>query len=193
MTGLRLGELAALRWADIDLQARRLRVMRTAYYTGAAGVVYQPPKTPRSRRAVDLSAETAEVLADHRRRQVEQRLAAGPAWADQDIVFADPDGSPRPPYRISQAFAQAVKAAGIEGRVRFHDLRHLSATLFLEQGVHARIVAERLGHAQTATTMDTYSHVTPTMQRQASELLDPLLKRLRGKPSEASPNREIGT
>ena len=106
---------------------------------------------------------------------MEQRLALGPAYRDHDIVFTDALGSPLPPYRISQWFPAFVKRLGM-APLRFHDLRHTSATLLLRAGVHPKVVSERLGHAGVSITLDIYSHVLPGLQEEAANLLDEYLK-----------------
>lgn len=174
-TGLREGELLALRWSDADLNGGSLAVTRTLQYVSGRGLLFREPKTSRSRRRVSLSRETVAVLSEHRRRQLERRLALGPDYEDQRLVFAGPAGKPIPPYSVSQRFATLVKAAGI-GPLRFHDLRHTSATLMLSAGVHPKIVSERLGHSGVAITLDTYSHVLPGLQEEAANLLDAFLR-----------------
>jgi integrase len=173
-TGLRLGELLALRWSDVDLKGGSVHVTRTLQYVLGQGLMFREPKTSRSRRNVSLSRDTVAVLSEHRRRQLERRLAVGPAYEDQGLVFAGPAGKPIPPYSVSQRFATLVKAAGV-GPLRFHDLRHTSATLMLSAGVHPKVVSERLGHSGVAITLDTYSHVLPGLQEEAANLLDAFL------------------
>jgi integrase len=112
-----------------------------------------------------------EVLSRLRRRQLEQRLAAGQLYADTGLVFADPLGRPLPPYRVSHGFGLLARRAGLEG-LRFHDLRHGHATLLLARGVHPKVVSERLGHAGVSITLDVYSHVLPTLQEEAARDLD---------------------
>jgi integrase len=174
-TGLREGEILALRWSDVDLHGSSAHVTRTLQYVSGRGLLFREPKTSRSRRRVSLSRETVAVLSEHRRRQLERRLALGPGYEDQNLVFVGSAGKPIPPYSVSQRFATLVKAAGI-GPLRFHDLRHTSATLMLSAGVHPKIVSERLGHSGVAITLDTYSHVLPGLQEEAANLLDAFLR-----------------
>lgn len=174
-TGLRQGELLGLKWADCDLDARQAHIQRALQYQPGEGDVFRSPKSAHSRRNIALSTETVRALRDHRTRQLEHRLQAGAAYADQDLVFPDVDGSPLSPTKIWKRFPKLVKAAGV-GPLRFHDLRHTAATLMFKAGIHQRIVADRLGHASTSLTMDVYSHVTPDMQREAAEAMDAILK-----------------
>jgi len=173
-TGLRRGELLALRWSDVDLNGRSIQVTRTLQYISGRSLLFAEPKTDRSRRRVALSEETVTVLSEHRRHQLERRLALGPAYEDNGLVFPDPLGHPLPPYRVSQRFATLVRASGL-GPLRFHDLRHTSATLLLRAGVHPKVVSERLGHAGVSITLDIYSHVLPGLQEDAANLLDAYL------------------
>jgi integrase len=176
MTGMREGELMGLRWSDCDLEGGTIHLARAAQYLAATGVTFRTPKTPRSRRSIALSGETVSLLRAHRKRQLEARLVLGPGYRSQDLVFATVEGDPIPPYRISNTFKTLVKRAGV-GPLRFHDLRHTAATVMLKAGVHPKIVSERLGHATVAITLDTYSHVTPDMQREAAAALDIVLAR----------------
>ncbi len=161
-TGMRRGEVLGLRWSDVDIDANQLAVRQTVMT-----VSYQPvittPKTKRSRRVVYLDDHTVDVLRSHRRRQVDERKAAGPAWSDEhDLVFRDDLGDVVNPDWFSREFARQVKASGL-GRIRFHDLRHSYATLALKAGVHPKVVSERLGHATVGITLDRLSHVTPAI------------------------------
>ena len=177
-TGLRLGELLGLRWDDLDLEARTATVRRTAQYLGPDGVKLRAPKTARSRRTISLSPSTVALLREHRVAQNERRLRLGPAYEDQGMVFAAPDGKLVAPYAVSGSFRRLASALGLAG-FRFHDLRHTSATLALKAGVPAKIVSDRLGHASVAFTLDTYAHVLPDQQRRAADLMDSLFPSLR--------------
>ena len=106
-------------------------------------------------------------MRQHRKRQLEERLAAGPLWQDSGLVFVHEDGQPYHPDTISYFFEKTVKRVGVRP-IRLHDLRHTSATLALAAGVHPKIVQERLGHANISITLDTYSHVVPGMQEEAA-------------------------
>ena len=174
-TGLRLCELLGLRWSDLDLDGGTASISRAAQYLSGTGITFRQPKSARSRRNIALSAETVRTLREHRRRQLERRLATGPAYVDQDLVFSTADGSVRPPYQVQAAFRTLVQRVGL-GPVRFHDLRHTAATLMLRAGVPIKIVSTRLGHATAALTLDTYSHVTPDMQREAAAAVDAVLE-----------------
>ena len=174
-TGMRLGELLGLKWGDLDLSGGNAYLVRSAQYLSETGVTFRPMKTARSQRSIAVSAETIRVLREHRGRQLEARLAAGSDYEDGDLVFADVDGKPLPPYRISDQFRRkVVKPLGLYP-LRFHDLRHTAATLMFRAGIHPKVVSERLGHSSIAITLDTYSHVIPSMQRDAADAVDALL------------------
>jgi integrase len=169
-SGLRLGELRGLRWRDVDLDSGRLSVQQTLQKVPGGGVVARQPKTHRSRRSVSLPAIVVDVLRDHRRRQVEARLAAGDAWEEADLVFTDALGRPLSETRLRWAFWRLLREAGLP-RIRLHDLRHTMATLMLAAGEHPKVVSERLGHSTVSITLDTYSHVLPGLQAAAAERL----------------------
>jgi integrase len=168
---MRRGELAGLRWQDVDLDAGTLAVTQqrtTADYR----VVVAEPKA-RSRRVITLDASVIDALRAHRRRQLEERLAARPAWADTEYVIVDEVGRPYHPQRLRLLFERACREAEVPP-IRLHDLRHTMATTALRAGIHPKVVQERLGHSSIALTLDTYSHVTPTLQRAAAETLGEL-------------------
>jgi integrase len=176
-TGMRIGELLALRWTDVDLQTKTpaVHVRATLRYKNADTYFFEPPKTPKSRRRIGLSSTALEALRCHRTRQLEERLAVGVVWRDEDLVFCTPIGTALCGNHLSDRDFQAVlKRAGVP-RVRFHDLRHTCATLLLRRGVHPKVVSELLGHSTVTMTLDRYSHVLPDMQQAAMEAIDGIL------------------
>ena len=174
-TGARSGELLALRWQDVDLDAATMRIMRTARFAKGQGIVFSQPKTQRSRRPVALSPATVAALREHRREQLEQRMQVGPGYQEGDLVFADRLGRPVYDSTVRRVFYGVVKAANV-GPLRVHDLRHSAATLMLQAGINVKVISERLGHATVSITLDTYSHVLPDMQREAAAALDGVLE-----------------
>ena len=165
-TGLRRGEALGLTWRDVDLDAGTIAVAKARVST-EAGVVDSSPKSGRGR-AVALDAGTVAKLREHRKRQLEERLAWGPAYADGDYVFCRKDGTPYAPDYVTRAFRDAIKRAEVP-RIRLHDLRHSWASLALAAGVNPKVVSERLGHATVSFTLDVYSHVLPGVQEDAAE------------------------
>ena len=161
-TGMRQGELLALRWDDVDLEAGVLRVRGT--------------KTARSRRTVTLSETALEALRSHLTRQLEEIDRVGSLWQENGLVFATQIGTPLNRHNLARrSFKPLLEAAGL-ARIRFHDLRHTCATILLSQGVHAKFVQELLGHATIAITLDTYSHVLPGMGGGTAEAMDKALR-----------------
>jgi len=165
-TGMRRGEIAGLRWPDVDLDAGRVSPRRPRVVVSYE-VLVSEPKTAKGRRSIALDPVTLAALREHRLRQLEDRLAVGPRWQDSGLVFTWPDGRPLHPERFSRWFEQHARAAGLP-KIRLHDGRHSYATAALAAGVPAKVVSVRLGHANIAITMDTYSHVLPGLDEQAA-------------------------
>jgi integrase len=173
-TGLRIGELLGLKWSNMDLDARRLRVSRQLQRSSQEGLIFTEPKAA-SRRTVDLPARTVEALKRHRKRQLEVAFKAGGAYQDSDLVFAGYLGGPIGPEKVTQrAFKPLLKRAGLP-EIRFHDLRHTFATLLLACGVHPTYVQRALGHASVKMTLDRYSHWMLSMGRATAEAIDAAL------------------
>ena len=161
-TGMRQGELLALKWDDVDLEAGVLRVRGT--------------KTARSRRTATLSEAALESLRNHLTRQLEEIDWAGSLWRENGLVFATQIGTPLNRHNLARrSFKPLLEAAGVP-RIRFHDLRHTCATILLSRGVHAKFVQELLGHATIPITLDTYSHVLPGMGGGTAEAMDEALR-----------------
>ena len=172
-TGLRRGELLALRWSDVDFDRGILTVQRTVQRIRGEGLVFGEPKTNSGRRSVRLSELALGELRKLRVHQAERRLKAGPAWQDLDLVFASSTGTVLEAARITRTFQHDLKAASLPP-IRLHDLRHTFATLALEQGVPMKAVQSALGHSTVAVTMDVYGHITPAMQDSVAETMDRL-------------------
>jgi integrase len=173
-TGLRRSEVAGLKWADVDLGGGSLAVMRTLQRVTGRGLLTQAPKTSRSKRKVALSTQAVVLLRRHRAAQLERRLLAGSAWQDGDWVFSDMLGRPLSPDTMSHQFAKLARSLSLP-TARLHDLRHTHASLMLSQGVHPKIVSERLGHSTISMTLDHYSHVLPGLQEAAAEAFEQAL------------------
>lgn len=170
-TGMRRGEILALRWADLDADLGVARVRRTLQ-TARGELQFVEPKTPRSRRAVELPAFVHPYLERQREEQL-ARKASCTTWVDHDLVIDRKDGRPMNPDTLSSGWYRFCRKSDLP-HIRFHDLRHAHATLMLLQGVHPKVVSERLGHASIGITLDTYSHVLPSMQSDAVRAFDEL-------------------
>ena len=171
--GLRQAELLGLRWRDVDLSGAVLSVRQQVYRLQGAWQ-FTEPKTKAGRRTISLSGSAVEALRERRLAQNKERLRAQ-TWADNDLVFCNRVGNPiEKGNLLRRSFAPLLERAGLP-HIRFHDLRHACASLLLAEGVHPKVVQERLGHASISTTMDTYSHVLPSLQADAAERMDRLL------------------
>ena len=175
LTGLRRSELAGLRWANVDLESKTLRVVETLQRVDGQGLVTGEPKSHRSRRVVTLSVRAVTLLSSVRIRQLEQRMKAGSVWNEGgDYVFADAAGNPLDGGRVSKEFRRLADSIGAQ-EATLHSLRHAHASLLISQGTHIKAVSERLGHASTSFTLDTYAHLLPGMQEAAAEAIDAAL------------------
>lgn len=173
-TGLRRGELCALRWEDLDLDEGLLRVQHTLTHDGNQWIRTEP-KTASSRRVVRLPSVATEALKKHRVRQAEERLKAGVDWLSGGYVFATEVGAPLDGQNLLRRFRTHLKRAGLPA-ITFHTLRHCTASFLLAQGVHPKVVAEMLGHSEVGTTLNTYSHLLPHLQEEAATKLDSVLR-----------------
>lgn len=170
-TGLRLGECLGLKWSDIDFEGRRLFIRRSLQRVSGQGLILTEPKTKKSRRTVKLSQQATHALRGHRLRQIEERLAAGSEWNENDLVFATEIGTPLDPGAVSRSFKRSLQRHGLP-IIRFHDLRHTAASLLLQAGTHVKLVSEMLGHSSVVITLDTYSHVLPIMHDEVADTMD---------------------
>ena len=173
LCGMRRGEVAALRWKNVDLTAGQLAVLESAEQVGAK-VRYKTPKNGKGR-ALALSANLIEELRAHRARQAEELLKVGVRLSDNTFVVAQADGTPLQPDTLTQDWFRKLDDTSLP-RIRFHDLRHAHATHMLASGVHPKVASERLGHSKSGITLDLYSHVLPGMEADAAERVDAALQ-----------------
>jgi integrase len=173
-TGMRRGEVFALRWKNVDLERGSLRVMESLEQTKVS-LRFKAPKTDKTR-AITLPAFAVDELRRLKRQQAEELLKLGIRQSGETLVCARADGLPLQPQSLTHQFTRLISRVTDLPRVRFHDLRHSHATQLLLAGVHPKIAQERLGHATITTTLDLYSHVTETMQSDAAERLDAVFR-----------------
>ena len=173
--GLRRGEALALRWEDVDLEAGIMHVRHHLHRPRGGGWKLAAPKSARGKRAIRMPRFAIEALGEHRKRQVEERLAAGSEWQDHGFIFTTATGLPVDGNNVYKRFKRLLAKAGFREGVRLHDLRHTAAKLLLAQGVHERSIMEILGHSQISLTMDTYSHVMPSLLDDAAGKMDQIL------------------
>ena len=172
-TGMRLGELLGLKWSDVDLNRGVISIRRILQRTSEGLKLIEQTKTVKSRRLINISPSTAEVLEMHRIKQKEEMIKYNYCNND-NLVFTTRYGKPIDPKSLRDSFYRIIKKARLP-RIRFHDLRHTHATLLLQQGIHPKIVSERLGHTSISMTLDIYSHVIPSIQKEAAEMFDQIL------------------
>lgn len=165
-TGMRRGELLGLRWKDLGFTLGVASIQQTFYRLGRQQL-FRPPKTAKARRTIVLPPVLVETLLHVREEQVRQQKLLGNKYEDLGLVFAQPNGKPLHAHNVVQRDFRKVLARASLPKIRFHDLRHVHATLLLQQGVHPKVVQERLGHSAIGVTLDTYSHVLPGIQEQA--------------------------
>ncbi|MBI2836073.1 MAG: tyrosine-type recombinase/integrase [Chloroflexi bacterium] len=179
-TGMRRSELLALRWCDVDLLLCQVYVNRSLHHLRTGEIVIRAPKSAKGRRMVALSPSAASVLREHQDRQKLDRAMLGIPLREDDLIFSDPEGKPLLPNTVTHAWIKLVRRIGLRG-IRLHDARHTHASLLLKQGVHPKIVQERLGHSSIQMTLDTYSHVAPGLQEAAAAGFDRMVLSRRGK------------
>lgn len=174
LTGMRPEEYLALQWSDVDLERNTAQVRR-ALVRHKKSWSFEEPKTARSRRTVYLSAPLLQKLISHKRKQAEARLKLGTAWQAFDLVFCSDEGTPLSIPNITYRHFRPILTKAKLPRIRLYDLRHTCATLLLIAEENPKVVSERLGHSTIVLTLDTYSHVLPTMQQGATARLEKLL------------------
>jgi len=166
-TGMRQGELLGLRWQDVDLNKRVVRIQQAVGFIPKLGFVFREPKTKSSRRQVVLPQMAVDALARRKIQVTTDKLFIGSdLYKDHDLVFCNNAGAPLDPSGLSRRFKKIATKVG-PSKLRFHDLRHTHATMLLSQGIHPKVVQERLGHESINITLDIYSHVLPGMQEDA--------------------------
>ena len=166
-TGARRGELLALRWVDVDLEAQTVSIRHSLTEAGGA-LIEGEPKTRSGKRTIAIDPASVAVLKRHRKGQTAERLAAGPRWRDKDLVFANGEGDWLLPNRVSSAFIAAAKRSGLPA-LSLHGLRHSFATIALvERRLPVTVVSARLGHANVSITLDIYSHAMSRLDEEAA-------------------------
>ncbi len=174
LTGMRPEEYLALQWADVDMTTGAAQIKR-ALVRHKKSWSFEEPKTARSRRTVFLPAPVLRRLAVHKRKQAAARLKLGAAWQAHDLVFCSEEGTPLSIPNLTYRYFRPILTKAKLPRIRLYDLRHTCATLLLMAEENPKVVSERLGHSTIVLTLDTYSHVLPTMQQQATARLEKML------------------
>ncbi|WP_280770078.1 tyrosine-type recombinase/integrase [Salipaludibacillus daqingensis] len=172
MTGMRQGEILGLRWKDIDLNKRLLSIKQTLTHDGKTFLT--GAKTKSSLRTIYLSKITVKALQSHKAKISKQKESLEAIYTDYDLVVCSNHGTPLNPANVRRSLNQLIVEAKVP-KIRFHDLRHTHATSLLSKGINVKVVSERLGHSNIKITLDTYSHVLPTMQEDVMQKLDEMI------------------
>ncbi|MDR5566990.1 site-specific integrase [Paenibacillus larvae] len=187
-TGLRRGELLGLEWKHIDLENGIIDVVQSLSISLKGEIVLKEPKTKNAKRKVSLPSSVLVELKEYYQRRRKERLEMKDAWqGTYDFVFSHPDGQPFHHERPYLWFRRFIQKNDLR-YIRFHDLRHTSATLLINQGVHAKIISERLGHGSITTTMNVYGHALRTADKTAAEKFEKILTVPNSSPNEHIPN-----
>jgi integrase len=176
-SGMRPEEYLALQWKDLDFENKTLSVKRAVNKTKSGGYIFVEPKTNRSRRNIPISNSCISALKTHRRKQLEERMKLGENYENLDLIFASEIGSVYDIKNLRNRHFKPIRDKAKLPKIRLYDLRHTMATLLLLAGENPKVVSERLGHASIVLTLDTYSHVLPMMQSEATNKLEKIMFR----------------
>ena len=171
--GMRRGELLGLQWQDVNWEKNQIHIIRSRVAVDGKSVVKQP-KTESGTRTVDVPEILMKKLKAHKIKCMEQKIRVGRRLLEEDFIIVHPDGKPIYPEYVSQLFMKLQKRANLP-KCRFHDLRHLCASIMVKQGVEVKVAQERLGHKDITTTMNIYAHVLPGSAREAAEKIGQLV------------------
>jgi len=174
VTGMRQMELLGLQWNDLDWTKQILRVERQLDRPHGEGIKFSPPKTKFGKRSIALGEKTVEKLRSHFKQQQSLRLSAGEKWQEYGLIFTNSIGGPIHPRNLLRDFKKLLNDSDLP-EIRFHDLRHTAASLMLNHGVPVIIASRSLGHARPSITLDVYSHLIPSMQAEAAEMIEELI------------------
>lgn len=168
-TGVRRGELMGLRWSDVELENKMIRIRQTLVIDQEKGSVFKSPKSDSSIRGIDITDDVVEILRRRKREQEENKAFFGSEYINEyNLVFGKDNGDKFYPKTASDRFKRLAKKLDL-GEYNLKTLRHTHATFMLQNNIHPRVVQERLGHSDVKVTLNTYSHVIPTLQKDAAE------------------------
>ena len=170
-TGMRRGELCGLEWKDIDFDKQTLTICRSSQYIGNKQFITKEPKTKAGIRKISIGSGICQLLQNYRQHQDKQREKTGDQWVENDRLFTQWNGEPIYPDTITDWFPKFLERCGLP-KVTLHSLRHSNASLMIAEGVDIRTVSNRLGHAQTSTTLNIYSHALKSRDQDAADKLD---------------------
>lgn len=170
-TGMRRGEILALKWKDINFKTRQIRIAKA--------------KTDAGERSITISKYVIKALTDHFKQVLEEKNKYNENYIDNDYVICDEFGKQISTSNFHKFWTRKLEATGVR-KIRFHDLRHTCASLMFSAGVHPKVVQEMLGHSSIKVTLDMYSHMMPNMQEDAAIAMENLLSQT----NEYSPEKE---
>ncbi|MBI4298688.1 MAG: site-specific integrase [Chloroflexi bacterium] len=173
-TGMRRSELLALRWQDVDFMLGQVYVNRSLHHLKDGSYLFTEPKSAKSRRTIALPPSATLLLQQYHEMRKLDRDILGRPLGDGDLIFSTLDGKPLRPNTVTRAWTTLAARASLKV-IRLHDARHTHASIMLKQGIHPKIVQERLGHSSIGITLDTYSHVAPGLQEAAANRFDELV------------------
>lgn len=174
-TGMRPEEYFGLKWKDIDFEKKTVSVRRALVLKTGGGFIFTEPKTKQSRRSIPITQTVVELLKKHRKAQLEERISNAKRYQNFDLVFASEIGTPIQHQNFTRRHFKPIRDKAEVTKIRLYDLRHTTATLLLSSGENPKVVSERLGHASIVLTLDTYSHVLPSMQKDATDKMEKML------------------
>lgn len=176
LSGCRPEEALGLMWKDLDFEKSTVIIRRVVIrHRKGGGFEFNQPKTKKSNRTLPLSISLIKELEEHRIRQDKEKADLGNKWKEYDLVFPSQVGTPLTMPRVTRVFKRIKKKAEIVKSLRLYDLRHSTASFLLQANVNPKVVSERLGHATVVLTLDTYTHVLPNMQEQATQYLEDMI------------------
>lgn len=191
-TGMREMEILGLKWSDLNVSRRTIKIERQLARSKSGKDVFAPLKTRSSRRTIELGEPLIASLNRQRERLQAEKEAAGDKWQDFDLIFPTNLGTPMHPRNLLRDFKRLLAKAGLPER-RFHDLRHTTASLLLANNIPVVTVSKILGHANTSTTLNTYSHWVPGTQYAAVEVMDRITTPVKIPSAFMPPNTEVMT
>lgn len=176
-TGMRRAELAGLEWDHVDLDKGKIHVQQTLVHTKEEGYVFKEPKTRNSIRTITLSQGVVDQLKRYKSMKIRQKLRAGDSWegSDRFLLFSSELGKQMDPKSITRWWKKRINKYGLPD-ITFHELRHTSATLLINQGVHMKTISARLGHSKIGITMDLYGHALESADEIAASHFDTILE-----------------
>lgn len=170
-TGMRQGEILGMRWKDVDFETQTIFVRQTLTQNAE---IKSGAKNETSVRSIQIPSKLVDELRTYRKKILQEKLTHGQSYNNNDLVVCTKEGKPMIPKNFRKEFYNLVEKVGLP-KIRFHDLRHTHATILIQQNVNVKLISERLGHSDIETTLNTYSHVLPDMQKSVSDKLDKII------------------